>query len=658
MKIRISLTGATSLFVIAAWGFTADALTVYRIGGEHLPLPEITDKPGVDFVQIPWDDVDDGKFGGANQVATSGSLHPQQLDPNVNLTPLIRDLGGFIKSSNGYGWQDEDLLDLAFDGDYDTAYSGLGGEFSLNCGNWSAANRCKGIWVKFNGMFPIKRIVMQPTPEFAKERFISNFRVGTTDAPVERTLTTLHLDPMHGSRDMFVEWRGARRVYFDEQYDIRENRNPLIEVELPDKPISELMFVAEALINWEIAEFEIYGEGYAAQASYSTNIIDLGRSASLGDLIWSGNVDEGADVNLTMRTGDDEDPNYYWRLTFRGDERTRFETGGNELSRRKYAGLEGGEKAGISPDTENWEFWSPPVDFAREQAGIVASKPRQFVQFKMDFSSTRSQARGEVDFLQFDVSSPPVAGQVLAEIEPTKAELGEVTRFTYKILPELAEDNLGFDSIEITTPIAPASVDEVRIGSRSLAKGEFEVGEYDGNGFTVKIPHIDLQYSGELIEVDFQSRVFKVGTVFSGRVFDSSLPDEVRQRVTEGDADPIAEGNTLSVDPINLGQEVIRALNVSALTPNSDGVNDELKIEYELVNLSGDVPVAIGVYDLAGRKLVEVLEGSSSSGRSTSTWDGRDALNELLPPGLYLLRVEVEADNGTDIAISTVPLVY
>ena len=658
MKPRISLTGATSLFVIAAWGFSADALTVYRIGGEHLPLPEITDKPGVDFVQIPWDDVDDGRFGGANQVATSGSLHPQQLDPNVNLTPLIRDWGGFIKSSNGYGWQDEDLLDLAFDGDYDTAYSGLGGEFSLNCGNWAAASRCKGIWVKFNGIFPIKRIVMQPTPEFAKERFIPHFRIGTTDAPVERTLTTLHLDPKHGARDMFVEWRGARRVYFDEQYDIRENRNPLIEIELPDKPISELMFAAEALINWEISEFEIYGEGYASQASYSTNIIDLGRSASLGDLTWAGNVDEGAHVNLTMRTGDDEDPNFYWRLTFRGDERTRFESGGEELSRKKYAGLEGGEKAGISPDTENWEFWSPPVDFASEQAGIVASKPRQFVQFKMDFTSTRSQARGEVEFLQFDVSSPPVASQVLAEIEPTRADLGEVTRFTYKVLPELAEDNLGFDSIEITTPIAPASVDAVRIGNRSLEKGQFEVGEYDGKGFTVKIPHIDLQYSGELIEVEFQSRVFKVGTVFSGRVFDSSLPDEVRQRVTEGDADPVAEGNTLSVDPINLGQDVIRALNVSALTPNSDGVNDELIIEYELVNLSGDVPVAIGVYDLSGTKLVDVLEGSSSSGRSTSTWDGRDAWEELLPPGLYLLRVEVEADNGTDIAISTVPLVY
>ena len=658
MRIHPSFAGLlTSLFVLSA--YPAEALTVYRIGGEDLPRPEIADEPGVDFVQIPWDDVDDDKFGGANQVATEGSLQPQQLDPSVNLTPLIRGLGGFIKSSNGYGWRDEDLLDLAFDGDYDTAYSGVGSEFSLNCGDWDAVPRCKAIWVKFNGMFPIRRIVLQPTPERATERFIPDFRIGTTDAPVERTLTTLQLDLKHGARDMYVAWRGERRVYFDEQFDVRENREPLIDLELSDKPISELMFVAESAVNWEIAEFEIYGDGFASQASYSTNIIDLGRSASLGDLTWSGSVDDGAHVNLTMRTGDDEDPNFYWRLTFRGDERTRFETGGKELSRKNYGRLEGGEKAGISPDTENWEFWSPPVNFEKGEAGIVADKPRQFVQFKADFTSTRAQARAAVEFLQFNVSSPPVASQVLAEIAPTRARLGEITTFTYKILPELDEDNLGFDSIEISTPIAPASVDAVRIGAQSLGQSEFEVGEYDGESFVVKIPHIDLQSSGELIEVDFRSEVFKVGTVFSGRVFDSSLPSEVRQRVTEGDADPVAEGNTLSVDPMSLGQDAIRALRVSsALTPNGDGVNDVLEIEYDLVNLSGDVPIAIGVYDLAGSQVAEITAGNSGSGRFTTTWDGRDAANAVLPPGLYLLRLEVEADRGTDIAISTVPIVY
>ena len=50
-----------------------------------------------------------------------------------------------------------------------------------------------------------------------------------------------------------------------------------------------------------------------------------------------------------------------------------------------------------------------------------------------------------------------------------------------------------------------------------------------------------------MVEVEFQAEVFQVGTVFSGRVFDSQLPHEVRQRITAGNADDLAESNTLSV---------------------------------------------------------------------------------------------------------------
>lgn len=359
-----------------------------------------------------------------------------------------------------------------------------------------------------------------------------------------------------------------------------------------------------------------------------------------------------------MRSGDDTDPNLYWRLTFRGAERSRLDHKGKPLTRRSYKSLEGGEKGGIAPDHENWEFWTPPLAFDTGRSDLAGTKPRRFVQFKADFNSTRGEAGSRIDYLQFEVSHPPVASEVVAEIVPTAVPVGELTQFTYKIAPTIAGEDLGFDSIEIKTPIAPAGVDAVRIGARSLSQGEFAVGEYDGESFVVTIPRIDLQSSGELIEVDFKSEVFKVGTVFSGRVFDSTRPSDVRQRVTEGDADPVAEGNTLSVDPMQLGQDAIRALRVSALTPNGDGINDVLEIDYDLVNLSGDVPVAIGVYDLGGRPVAEVTAGHSGSGRFTTTWDGRDESDQLLPPGLYLLRVEVEADSGTDIATSTVPLVY
>ena len=96
----------------------------------------------------------------------------------------------------------------------------------------------------------------------------------------------------------------------------------------------------------------------------------------------------------------------------------------------------------------------------------------------------------------------------------------------------------------------------------------------------------------------------------------------------------------------------------SVLTPNGDGVNDGLEIEYDLLNLFGQVPVAIDVYDLSGRLLAKVYRGTAASGRFSARWDGRDGSGELLSPGLYLLRLEVETDEGTDRMDQVISLAY
>ena len=634
-----------------------NALTIYRIGGTEIPPPEIASEAGVDFIQLSWADAGEEKFGSAFLVETDGPLQPQRLDPTENLTPLLRSRGAEIKSSNGYGWQDEPLLDLAFDGDFETAYTGLRSDFGLNCGTFTATRRCKTVWIQFRGFFPIRRLVLQPTPDHHVDRFMPNLQVGTNNAPVNRTPATLALDPLHGTREGRLTWRGNRFVDFDVKIDIRENTTAVLDLELPDEPVSELILAAGEG-NWELAELEIYGDGFVSQAAYTSNIIDLGARSSLGTLAWSGSVDEGAAVDLSVRTGDDEDPNFYWRLTFRGDEKSRFDASGNELTRSSYQRLEGGERLPITPDRENWGFWTTLVNFDAGSGDLVSDKPRQFVQIRADFSSTGGSAGSKLDYVEFDVSTPPVASQVLAEIEPTVSELGKVTSFTYKLLPEMQEDDLGFDSIQIQTPVAPASVDEVRIGSAVLSPGEFSVTPWDGESFSVHIPRVDLQSSGELIEVVFKGEVFKVGTVFTGRVYDTAHPMEVRQRVTAGDADPLVEGNTLRVSPEVVGTRSIRALEVSAFTPNADGINDQLKVEYDLVNLAGGVPVALEVFNLAGVRVADIAVDAGVSGRFSAIWDGRDDQARLLSPGLYLLRLEVEADEETDIEVAVLPIAY
>jgi len=40
------------------------------------------------------------------------------------------------------------------------------------------------------------------------------------------------------------------------------------------------------------------------------------------------------------------------------------------------------------------------------------------------------------------------------------------------------------------------------------------------------------------------------------------------------------------------------------------------------------------------------------------SWDGRNAQGEHLPPGLYVLQVEVETDSGTESRSSIIAIAY
>ena len=630
------------VLVLLSWLQAADALTMYRIGGAGQPAPELD--AAYEFVQLNWGDSDPNIHGVLDQLAVdSGSIAPLQLDPTVNLTPLIySELGGAIKILQWAGWKQRETEDLAaFDGNSETAY--LGDGHYVRVSGLGPQNK---IWLfDLGGRFLLDRIRIFPREKFKSHRFIEKFLIGINDG-----------DPLKdGTRDYKLQF-----AEFDADiiHDISENTRPDLELAIPPVPVRYLLFEGPENSRgiWEIAEFEIYGAGPAPFAGYVSNVIDLGAPASIGEFVWSGSKDHEANIDFRMRVGDDEDPNNYWRFTFRGDERSHFGRDGKALTLRTYSGLESGEKAGVTHDTERWSFWSTAFGFDMGNGDVAASKPRQFIQLRADFEST-DQASGQLDYLQFAVSIPPVASATVAEISPTTSLAGEVASFTYKIKPRFQPGDLGFDSISIDTPAQVLGVDAVRIGGKSA---EFAVKALTETGFSVRIPAIDTQLTEELIEVDFRGEIFKFGTVFTGRVFNSSLPDEVHQSVTAGDADPLVDSDRLQVDLVELSHRTILALRLSSpvLTPNGDGVNDRVEIEYDLLNLSGGVPIRVKILNLAGHSLGRVLDDIATSGRSAMQWDGRMGAGRLLVPGMYILRLEVEADSGTDTVDRVFSIAY
>ena len=636
-------------------------LTIYRLGGENLPAPDADSlgaPPGsIRFVQLPWSDAHGAPLGSSNLVEIQPDSIRADFVALANLTPQVFDRGGriLVRYPGRQGWGTIDEVFTLLDEDPQTAFNGgvppweaevdlraAGSPFCVKRPNY-----CKYIHVVLPGAYPLQRIRIYPIPGNEENRFIPTYTLGITDG-----------DPLKfGKQDRTFGNRSDSGVFiigsFDLVSEVAENNEPLLEFEFDDEPVKEVVFIAP-IGNWEIAEFELLFEGFANAANYTTNLIDFGELGTLGPVTWSGILHPGASVDIRVRAGDTTDPNLYFRNTFRGRERSRLNAEGQPLGRSEYFRLEAGEQAGIAPDLDNWSHWSSVLEFSEGNEILPQGQPRRYAQLSADFLSG-----GRLDFFEFSVSQPPIVTGGVAEISPGAVPARETSRFNFVFSTEISVGDLGFDSIRIETPALVDSVVSVTVEGRQLEASEWEqqIGPED---FTVRIPRMDDRNTGDLVEILFDARIYSFGTEFRGGVFDRGKPWEVPQLLAAGDADFRIDNNSLGVELSDVAAKTLEDLQLSSpvFTPNADGINDLLGLEFDLVNLSAAVPAGILVYDLTGAPLADLPLEPLASGPHRAEWDGRDGRGQLLPPGIYVLRLKVYTDDGEFSVERLVSLAY
>ena len=435
-----------------------------------------------------------------------------------------------------------------------------------------------------------------------------------------------------------------------------------------------------------ISEFEVYGEGFPKRATYRSKIIDLGTEQNFGRLFFTATPmrfvgseaveapDARAFAEVEVRTGRDDDPNIYHEYTVTGKEkvvsRARYENDLRTGFGRTCASCDfvqrsprPGMRAAITYDRDNWTFWSTPTT----QSGLPLNLDSgSFIQVLITLHSTRFADFVRLDSLWVE-RAPLLAARVLGEVAPLddprpahgfgEVALGEMVEFAYDLSASFSGGNQrGFDQVRIQTGARPA-FKELLVGGQ--ATDPAAVREED-DGLTVFLPERVTRANNAPLRIVFAAEVFELATTFLGTVTDSEA-ETLPQPIVSGDASELLSTNSLRVLSVSDQQPALLQnlrFSTPVLTPNGDGVHDELRVAYALYGLPEQVPVELVIYTLDGRHVATVPQGLQTAGPQMARWDGRDAQGAALPPGVYLISVTLQSERRAAAVLRPVGIAY
>jgi len=426
-----------------------------------------------------------------------------------------------------------------------------------------------------------------------------------------------------------------------------ENLDPVVDLRFPTRSTRWLTLRAFPLRDYEIAEFEIYGEGYVEETAYITPILDFGQSVTWGKIRWQGEVPEGTRIEIRTRTGQTPDPNLYFAPNINNDLA--------QITRQQYDRLEIPVQLLPVYDVDHWSFWSPPYEFTAGQRDItvpanawqdgtalLSPGPSRYIQVAIKMFSDFSVAP-RLDQLTLQLSETLSAQALVGEIWPIEVDSFEPIPFTYVVLPTLAADNAGFDRLEILTHNQAQAVTQVRIDGQPVDL-EQHVPQILDDRLIVSFPPLSGSADNfKQVEVDFNVPVLRFGTEFSGWVFNSTDPDQIRQGIDPGNATFRFSGDLLAVNT-PVGGDLLVDVDVPRIfTPNGDGINETFTITYKLREVTDARPVQVQIYNLAGALITQLPALTTRSGTFTQQWDGRDAQGVLVQPGTYVYKLTLDS---------------
>jgi hypothetical protein len=558
------------------------------------------------------------------------SIWMWHVEPNTNLATGMVERGGKVWYAGQLSPDEAGVLiplrggEVLFDGDGNTAF---------DPDSTNRASRSSAIFIDLGGTFRIDRLRFYPRLDRTnKRRFLQEFQVLTNEGGG----SALSLSSPFASLFSYYAANANAVPVVDRRFDSRSVRY-----------IQVLPFTGR---EWEIAELEVYGDGTLPVGEYLSSPLRAQRSNIIwGKVLYEGGSIEKAPVVVRTRTGPDREPEHFFRKLPEADE--EFE----RVSEEDYKLLEEEERGPIKPNPE-WSGWETVTDGMMRSPGL-----QRYLQFQIKMTTPGAVLKQ----LIFEYVEPPLARELIGEISPAVVEPGVETEFVLSMFAYLktggSKPDTGFRQLQVQTPAEIVEVERVLVDDKEVfASHSLQPGE----GFTVNLWR-RVEQDGTFVQIFFKGVVLRDRTRFELRALDRRVTDdgleEAYQLFGEGEVDPSLPGRGLVVQ-LNAEDEKLPLIaNVQStpiFTPNGDGVNDHFELDYALLKLMEPGVVTLDIFDLSGRRVRRAYSGQDLNGRYELTWDGRDENGALVPVGLYLYRLQVEAGLGDEEKQGSVGVAY
>ncbi|MCC7265442.1 MAG: hypothetical protein IT369_23300, partial [Candidatus Latescibacteria bacterium] len=224
------LPGVVLVFLFASG---ATGLVIYRLGGAGAQPPPELGGEGVQFINVPWADLEPEKAGRAYQLDISdAAIGALRLDPEQNLAVAASQQGGVHKPQ---------IYGVAFDGDRGTSWW----PNQYLCAQFSSIFHCDADYgfpgtvnLDLKGGYPLDRI-----------RIVSGLTNPLRVARNVRVYVAAVAPPLVYDPDPF------RPV----AVEVRDNREQVLEIALPSNEKVGFIQVAMGEHNedWEVHEIEV-----------------------------------------------------------------------------------------------------------------------------------------------------------------------------------------------------------------------------------------------------------------------------------------------------------------------------------------------------------------------------------------------------------------